>query len=279
MRAAEAASGATASNAAHPDSAIPAVTASALPASLQPLPSTPTLTYFHDSNFKATAEELDKTIKQINKKNNNNQTNYNINLQPTYTLPQTLEKIRHMTFNKNDKVIIGTLTNDARQTKHRRQKTTDETGRLQTKILTYLLTKLPPQNITFLEAPPILTSDIFPYNAATHRLAHHSGARFAETLVGEGHIFRDGYHILNRCRHLLLKSVAAAATSVNPRSQFGLNRPPHGPFGPWVAPAGRGMLPDPSPADFRVVASARPNPIRFRPSPAHFPPLNNRNIQ
>ena len=151
------------------------------------------------------------------------------------------------------------------------QKTTHETKQLQTKIITYLKNFVHPHNIIILESPPLLTSpvsDILPYNSTSHSLAHQLGVRFAQTLVGEEHIWRDGYHLSNRFRHLLTKSVAAAAADVNPHHHFGLFRPPHGPFGPWVAPVGQGMLP------FSNVAAAQP--IQFRRNQArNSPPLNN----
>ena len=274
--AAEAAASAAASTAASTSSAGPNLATSGLPTA----PTSSTLHLFHDSNWKSTAEELRKTIDKIkNKDKNKTTTNYKIDLHPTYTLPQTLTKIRQMTFHKTDTIVINILTNDARPTKYRRQKTTDETRLLQTDIHAHLTKYLPPHNIIFLESPPLLISpstDIYPYNLATRHLAHQLGTRFAQTLVGESHLWTDGYHVQNKLRHLLLQSVAAAVADVNPHRHYGVARPPHGPFGPWVAPIGSGMLP---PASFRVVASAQPRPVQFRPNPAHFPPLNNRNIR
>ena len=58
-------------------------------------------------------------------------------------------------------------------------------------------------------------------------------------------MWRDGYHVHRSHRHLLMKSVAAAALGVNPHAHFSLPRPPYGAFGPWIAPAGQGMARQP----------------------------------
>ena len=231
------------------------------PTSRLPPPANPTIYVFHDSNLKyLTSEEVKNSIN-----NNNNIANYNISPQETFTLPQTRNKIQHLTFKPNDIVIINTLTNDARHTKHRQARTTNETKHIQATIISHLKAFIPPKNIVILESPPLLTSstsDIFPYNDASFLIARQHGARFARSLVGEHHLFRDGYHILKDSRHLLLKSVAAAAVNVDPHRHFSLRRPPHGNFGPWEAPNGQGILPQPH--TYRGVAMAQP--IIFRRS-------------
>ena len=236
----------------------------------------PTIYVFHDSNLKnLTAGELKSSINSINN-NNNNITNYNISPQETFTLPQTRDQIKRLTFKTNDIVIITTLTNDARHTKHRQARTTNETKHIQATIISHLKAFIPPKNIVILESPPLLTSstsDIFPYNDASFLLARQNGARFARSLVGEHHLFRDGYHILKDSRHLLVKSVAAAAVNRDPHQHFKLRRPPHGNFGPWEAPNGQGMLPQPH--TYRGVAMAQP--INFRR--ASIRPLMNIKIQ
>ena len=227
-------------------------------------PSQPTIFIFHDSNVKnLTAEEVKNSINNINI--NNNIKNYNISPQQTFTLPQTRNKIKQLTFKTNDIVIINTITNDARQTKYRQARTKNETKHIQATIITHIKAFIPPKNIVILESPPLLTSstsDIFPYNDASFQLSRHHGARFARSLLGEHHLFSDGFHILHTARHLLVKSIAAAAMNIDPHKHFRLKRPPHGNFGPWEAPNGQGMLP--KPLTYRGVAVAQP--INFRRS-------------
>ena len=193
---------------------------------------------------------------------------------------------------KHDQVIITPLTNNARYTNSGRHSTINETITTQTNIITYLTSiGFSRDNISFLEAPPLLppspqwlakrglkkprfpTPDVFPYNQARNYLARNSGVQFAQTLVGEEHMFDDGYHILNRHRHLLHRSIAAAAAHVNPHAYYGFRRPPFGPYGPWASPRGVGLLPlptvppnnhqhFPSLPNFRDVALS--HPFHFR---------------
>ena len=149
------------------------------------------------------------------------------------------------------------MTNDARPTRQRPQKTTYNTKRLQKQILDYLNQFVPPTNITFLESPPLRNNDIFPYNDSTYRLAKERKVGFAYTLVGEDHLWQDGIHVRNDCRYLLVKTLAAAILNLNPNKFFQLARPPHGPFGPWTAPIGQGMTPGFFPS-FAGTASAPP---------------------
>ena len=225
-----------------------------------PSPPLPTLFIFHDSNLKGlTAEELGREIDRIKE---GHAATHNINLQMTFTLPQTLEKIRHTTFSNNDSVIINILTNDARNTNNRQKRTPDKCRYTQMQILDYLTTRIPRKNITLVESPPLLdspSSDIYPYNLNSHRLSQRYQINFARTLIGESHIWlRDGYHILRSARHLLLKSVAAAAAKVAVHAHFRLSGPPLGLFGPWTAPIGQGVLPN----LFSGVAARQP--INFR---------------
>ena len=227
-------------------SSTPAPIPPPLPPSLLPLPPpVPTLFVFHDSNLRGvTAEELKRNINMI-KKNNN--TEYNINLYATYTLPQTFDKIKQTTFTNKDTVIINILTNDARNTKTRQRRTPDKCKQIQTQILDHLISFMPRTNITLLESPPLLNSpdsDIFPYNLGSFNLSRQYGTRFARTLIGDNHIWNgDGYHILRNTRHLLIKSIAAVAANVNAHEHFRLSRPPYGTFGPWTAPNGQGVMP------------------------------------
>ena len=219
-------------------------------ATTQPVtsPSLPTIFVFHDSNMKGTnPSDLKRTIDLIKSNNSNNNNNsYNISLQETFTLPQTFIKIKHTTFKNNDTVILNVMTNDARQTKNRQRRTPDKVKQLESEIIQYLIARIPRQNIILIEAPPLLdspSSDIFPYNRNSAQLACQHGIRFARTLIGETHIFRDGYHVLYKFRHLLLKSVAAAAARVDAHQHYGLSGPPSGIFGPWKAINGQGSLP------------------------------------
>ena len=238
-------------------------------------PLLPTVHLFHDSNLKdITPNELAQALKNVKK-----QASISLNISPhaTYTLPQTFNTIKETTFQKDDIVVITTLTNDARNTKHRQARNPTQTKQTQMKILNHLKQFISPHNIIILESPPLLTSphsDIYNYNNNSFLLSKQLGTRFAETLVGESQIYKDGYHILRSARHLLIKSVAAAVFNINPHRHFGLPRPPFGNFGPWTTPIGQGLLPSPSPT-FRGAAMAQP--INFRR--AHIYPLMNLNIQ
>ena len=187
----------------------------------------------------------------------------------TFTLPQTLHRIKTLNFRPKDRIVINILTNDARQTNNRQRRTTNETKFLQTKIIQLLLTSVPRSNITLLESPPLLDStqsDIYPYNRVSFVLSKQLGVHFARTLVGESHLGRDGFHIRPDCRQLLMKSIAAAAVEVDPNDHFGYRRPPLGHFGPWEAPLGLGMLP--------FNRAAMQQPIMFRRSPLVRPLMN-----
>ena len=156
------------------------------------------------------------------------------------------------------------MTNDARNTRHRQQKTTDQTTRLQHSIIDHLLRFLPPSSITLLESPPLLSHDIYPYNNSSYVLTHQRQLHYAPTLIGEDHLWRDGLHVAKRHRPLLMKSVAAAACGVNPHRHYHLARTPYGIYGPWEAPFGSGMGPP-----LRPPHSSVP-PRNYQ----EFPPLN-----
>ena len=120
-----------------------------------------------------------------------------------------------------------------------------------------------------MEAPPNLNNDIYSYNFSTCDVALNSGIRFAPTLIGEEHIWPgDGLHVMNRHRPLMLKTIAAAAAGIDPHIHFRLRRPPTGPYGPWMAPFGMGMVPN-----FRDAAVA---PVRFRNTIRQLPAGNSR---
>ena len=257
----------------HPTGCPPPPTGCPPPPS-QPLP---TIHVFHDSNLKSvTADEILNSLKIINGQTNTT-TNHNITPHETFTLPQTLNAIKRITFKPNDSVILNILTNDARQTKHRQERSPQQTKNTQTAIINYLKAFIPLHHIVILESPPLLntpTSDIFPFNLNSYLLSRQLGTRFSETLIGEGHLFKDGYHVLRSARHLLVKSVAAAIANVRPHQRLKLLRPPHGNYGPWAAPLGVGMLP----STYQSAAVARPSaPINFRR--AGIQPLMDINIR
>ena len=262
------------------DSAPPPATTSSTNADSAP---TQTIHFFHDSNHTYPTDDILTKYRQITAANNNN---IRINALPTFTLTATKEvirtkkfipkhapnNIRTLTFKPNDIVVICTLTNDARSTRDRQARPPKTTATHQTDIIKLLTPYLPAKNIVFLEAPPLLTEskDILPYNIITRYVALSLGARFAHTLVGEDHMWNDGFHVSFRHRHLLVKSVAAAIAGVHPQTHFKLHRPPLGPFGPWVAPIGRGMRPPP-PSSYSGVAVSAPPPVQFRRRPPTRP--------
>ena len=198
----------------------------------------------------------------------------------TFTLQPTLDKIINTTYNKNDHVIINILTNDARTTDYRPPKSFNKISGLLNSIYDHLLRQLPPDNITLLESPPLLYEDIFPRAALSFQLAKRRGVRSLPTLIGEAHLLpwtargrRDGIHIRDECRHLMVKTIASAVVRQDPHQLFGLNRPPLGDFGPWLAPFGCGMaLPHVPPMAKVAVAP----PYHFRRKPIQ--PLMNINI-
>ena len=223
-----------------------------------PLTSLKTVHVFHDSNLKGISKDhLKSAINHLSTDNNND--DYNITLHDTYCLHPTLKQIRQMTFKRNDIVVLNIMTNDARPTPHRPKRTPTETTRLLSSILNLLLTQLPRSNIVVLEAPPHLYNDIYPYNVAAHHLALQNGVRFGQTLIGEEHMEQfDGFHIKKAAKTLLVKTISAAVCDLNPHLHFSLHRPPHGIYGPWVAPAGVGVMP------FSKMAMS--SPINFRRS-------------
>ena len=108
-------------------------------------------------------------------------------------------------------------------------------------------------------------------------MAHETGASFAYTLVGEGHMWLDGVHIRHCHRDLLTKSIAAAIIGTSPHALLGLARPPYGEYGPWEAPFGRGLLPtNPS---FSEVARAPPFFFRGPPRPMGIRRLMDINVR
>ena len=245
---------------------------------------TPTVHFYHDSNAKfIKSTDIQTCIDTINKKQNKQQTKYNIIMHPTYTLQTTLNQISNSTFNKNDHVIINILTNDARTTAYRPPKSFDNISNNLNSIYDHLLRHLSPNNITLLESPPLLFEDIFPRAALSFQLAKRRGIRSLPTLIGEGHLIqwtsrgrRDGIHVRDDCRHLMVKTIASAVLRQEPHQLFGLRRPPQGDFGPWLAPFGCGMAPPP-PQTPSLAKIALAPPYHFRKRP--ILPLMDINIQ
>ena len=249
---------------------------------------------FRDSNTQTTPQELKTYFANI-VKNDNKSNNTQFHLHEAYTLEEALRKATTLQLYNNDHIIITSMTNNARTTKSGRHSTPFQTAQIQTKIINTLNNKIPRHHITFLEAPPLLineTTDIYPYNRASSNVANKYGVNFAATLIGEEHIWRngpkaDGFHIQHRHRHLLHRSIAAAAARVNPHTHYKLIPPPFGPFGPWRAPSGVGLIPAPVPS-FRDIHQFPPlpgsycdmaasHPIHFRrrfPQMSAFSPLN-----
>ena len=126
-----------------------------------------------------------------------------------------------------------------------------------------------------LESPPLLYEDIYPFAASSRELTWRKGIRFAPTLIGESHIKRwDGVHIIKGFHHLLAKSMACAILRLDPHYLYGHSRPPHGDFGPWIAPFGQGMTPS-----YSNVAIAPPA-FNFRPQQLRrIPPLMEINVR
>ena len=144
-------------------------------------------------------------------------------------------------------------------------RTPTQTKNIQTSIIQHARQFIPAKNIVILEAPPLLSnpnSDIYPYNNSSYLVSQQLGSRFAKTLIGEFHIFRDGFHIQRSARHLLIKSVAAAIANVDPHNHFNLPPPPYGNFGPWAAPNEQGFLPPLSGPNFLSAAVSSPINVR-----------------
>ena len=93
------------------------------------------------------------------------------------------------------------------------------------KAVTILKTQTLAKNITFLESPPSLNFDIFPYNQMAFQLCQKLGLVFCLNLLARPHIKADGLHIKAPFKHLMLKSVAAAVVGKGPYSILGLIPP------------------------------------------------------
>lgn len=205
----------------------------------EPAPSSlnTTVHLYHDSNLRGvTPSSIQRHINDINTTLSETIKTYNIKTYLTFELQQTYDTIRFTTIHRNDIVILNIMTNDARHTKNRRQKTLLEAQHLQRKIIHHILRYTSPKNIILMESPPLIHHNIYGYNYISHETARLFGLRFAGTLIGNQHLWKDGVHILHSSRDLLHKSVAAAIAGVNPHQHYRLSRPPFGAYGTPISP-------------------------------------------
>ena len=232
----------------NPTSATPSGTAT--PTIATPITNNPTSTTnatstvlfaYIDSNIsRISSREIQETMDKINTENNKPKTQYNIKLIPTYTLHKTLTKILEND-HRGATVLLHVLTNDGRFGKPLisiKQKLNQ--------IFNHLKSQTTPDLIFLHESPPSLTFDPYPYNDMAFRVAKDHGISFIPTLVGELHLFSDGYHVHSSHRHLLAKSIAAGILRVDPHEHFKLPPPPLGPFGVWRYPHRHPLRPAPS---------------------------------
>ena len=204
-------------------------------------PTTINLDIYHDSNLdRVRPEQIKDTLNNINMMNNHPVVNYNITMYATYTLPKTLKKIKQND-HKDHHIYIHIMTNDGRY-----NKPIARINHMLNEIITILESQTTLGNIFFAECPPAFTFDPYPYNTALFNTCHHRGVNFVPTLVGEHSLFRDGFHVIGKDRHLLVKSLAAGILGINPHQQFGLHSPPLGPYGVWRHPLGSPGRPAPS---------------------------------
>ena len=112
-------------------------------------------------------------------------------------------------------VIISVLTNNAKA----RQPVTNAQF-LMEKIFNTLSHQTSPGKIIFLESPPSLNFDIFPYNHAIFQSCQNIGVFFSFGLLEPSHMKRDGLHILPQFKHLMVKSVSCAVKKISPFKYF-----------------------------------------------------------
>ena len=122
-------------------------------------------------------------------------------------------------------VIISVMTNNAKA----KQSVSHSQSLLQS-VFDELKTQISPHNIIFLESPPSLNFDIYPYNRAAYHTCHNSQIYFAPNLLTRSNIKPDGLHILARYKHLMVKSVSTAIKKMNPYVYFGFPFSPRRPF-------------------------------------------------
>ena len=108
-------------------------------------------------------------------------------------------------------VIISVATNNAKA-----HQSVSHVQFLMEKILCILTRQTSPQNVIFLESPPSLNFDIFPYNQAIFQSCQNFGIFFSFNLLDHSHIKTDGLHILPHYKHLMVKSVSCALQKINP---------------------------------------------------------------
>ena len=88
------------------------------------------------------------------------------------------------------------------------------------KIIDYLKTQTKPQNIIIVESAPSTKYPMHDYNKASYELCERANVRFAPTLIGEEHLWTDGYHICDNHRYLLTRTTAAAIKKVDPHQTY-----------------------------------------------------------
>ena len=152
----------------------------------------------------------------------------NINLSYTPKLENLLAAVEKDD-NRKTKVIIATMTNNAKD-----QQPVSKCLSLLQKAVTILKTQTLAKNITFLESPPSLNFDIFPFNQMAFHLCQKLGMVFCLNLLARPHIKPDGLHIKAPFKHLMLKSVAAAVVGKGPYSILGLIPPIRRPVFPLI---------------------------------------------
>jgi hypothetical protein len=209
-----------------------------------------TIHFYTDSNTRDIHPQLiSNHINRYNTKLKHPTKIYKIQIHTTYDLEKT-QKDMHTCNHTNSIVIINNLTNHAR----RQHKIPKVNYHLHT-IIEHLQTQTP--HIIITEAAPSLKFDIYPYNRAAFNVASKHHVQWAPTLIGEAHILRDRVHIHRHHYPLLAQTYAAAIKKQSPYSAD-LQRPPHGPFGPWWFPWGHPQRPHPS--------------SHWPPSPSFFKP-------
>ena len=88
------------------------------------------------------------------------------------------------------------------------------------KIIDHLKTQTHPQNIIIVESAPSTRYSMDAFNKASYHLCQKENVRFAPTLIGQEHLWNDGYHIQDSYRYLLTRTTAAAIKRVDPHHTY-----------------------------------------------------------
>ena len=165
-----------------------------------------TVHIFHDSNFKGVSTE--DLAKQIDAINGGKKFVSEWFFHLTFTLPNTLKKVKETVFGRDDLVVVNIMTNHARL-----QHPVERTQRLLSAILDELLQRLGPKNVTLLAAPPLNVSpytDISVYNRMMNETARQRSVNYVESPLKISQLSRDGFHIQQRYKGGLLCGMAVA---------------------------------------------------------------------